>query len=83
MYIVENEAMNRLLGGNYYLVLDMAKRNKPITIQDLYCLQFEYSSYDGFRKFYNKKLKHIINHISYVDGSGFIGKVLSILFKRG
>ena len=82
MYIVGDKAIGRLLGGDFYLILDMVAKGKPMTIQDMYCLQFKYDSYEGFRKFYNKKLKYILEGIKTVDDKSVLGKLLKMFFRK-
>lgn len=76
MYIITDEVMDKLLGGNFFIILDFAKRNKQASIKDLFCFQFKYNSYNGFRRFYNNKLKHLIGNIGYINENGFIGKLI-------
>ena len=79
MYIITNEAFNNLTGGEYIQVI-IAKKNHPdLSIARLYNFQFNYFSYQGFRKFYKKHLEPIINKTLYIDDNSLIGKFLNKL----
>lgn len=82
MWLVDNETFNRLLDGDYTLAIDLKKRDKDLTIMELFCFQLEYKSYDGFRKFYNKVLSKIINHVVFIDESSLVGKLLKFLLRK-
>lgn len=82
MWVIDDEAMDMILGGKFFMVLDMARKKKNIPVKDLYCMQFEYESYDGFRKFFNKRLRPIVNRVKYVSSNNIIGKLLNIIAKR-
>lgn len=81
MYLIEDEALNKLLDGDFFIVLNMMNKT-DMSMKDLYCFQFKYESYDGFRKFYNKKLKHLKGKVRFIDHDSFIGKIIKLLFKR-
>lgn len=81
MYLLKDEAMDSLLGDNFIMVLDLLG-SKDITAKDLYCLQFKYESYDGFRKFYNKKLRPLTNKVKYINEHSFIGKIIKLFFRK-
>lgn len=81
MWLVSDKAMNKLLDGDYTSVIYSKKKWKDLTIRELFCVQFCYNTYDGFRKFYNKKIKPIINDIHFVDNTSVVGKFLK-LFRR-
>lgn len=81
MYLLKDEALDSLLDDNFFLVLDsLEQKNK--TVKDLYYLQFKYESYDGFRKFYNKKLKPLMGRVRYISEDSFIGKIIKLLFRK-
>ena len=76
MYIIEDESFNEMLGGEYYQVI-VAKKAKPdISVMKLYDYQFNFFSYQGFRKFFRKHLEPFINGIRIVDDNGLIGKFI-------
>lgn len=82
MYIITDEAFNSLTGGEYIQVI-IAKKNYPdMSIAKLYNFQFNYFSYQGFRKFYKKYLEPIINNILYVRDDSLIGKFLNKLVRK-
>jgi hypothetical protein len=81
MWILSDKAMAKIVGGDFDYVVETAKEDKSSTITQLFECQCEYESYNGFRKFYNKYLKPIINSISYVDDDKLIAKIIRKLFK--
>lgn len=83
MWIVSNEVMNKLLNGDYTMVIKMKKRNSGISITNLYPFQFVYKTYDGFRKFYNKKLSKTIDGMMFLNDSKFITKVIRFIMGLG
>lgn len=83
MWIVKNEVMNELLNGDYTMVIKMKKRHCKMSIINLFPFQFTYKSYDGFRKFYNKKLSGIIDSIMFVNDNKFIAKLIKFIMGLG
>ena len=81
MWLLSNEAMNKLLDGDYTSVILSKKKWKDLSIRELFCVQIYYDSYDGFRKFYNKKIKPIIDGIKFVDETSLLGKFIKLLRK--
>lgn len=81
MWIISDYAMNKLLNGDFTVAIGMKKRHKDMSLVDMYCYQFEYESYDGFRKFYNKVLSKIIDKITFVDRGTLLHKILSMVIK--
>lgn len=81
MWLLSNEAMNKLLDGDYTSVILSKKKWKDLSIRELFCVQIYYDSYDGFRKFYNKKIKPIIDEIKFVDETSLLGKLIKLLRK--
>ena len=75
MWIVSDNAMRELLGGEFCQVVEMKQLVKDLSIKEMWAMQFKYFSYDGFRKFYNKYLSKIIDDIRVVDDDKFIVKV--------
>ena len=82
MWILSNRAFNKLMGGDYTIAIDLKKRLKDLSIAELFCYQFEYNSYDGFRKFYNKIISKIINDIKFVDENSFVGKFIKLFLGK-
>jgi len=80
MYIISDSAMEKLLGGEFCQVVIANEIDKNISIRKLYNFQFNYFSYQGFRKFYLHKLKPIINKIKYIDNNNMIAKMLLRLY---
>lgn len=79
MYLVEDESFTEILGGEFFQVI-VAKKLKPdITMAELYNYQFKYDTYDGFRKFYQKHLKPIIDGIRLIDDKSVLGKAIRFL----
>jgi hypothetical protein len=76
MYIISDSAFNELIGGEFYQVI-LAKKERPdMSVAELYNYQFDYFSYQGFRKFYRKHLEPIINSIKIVDDNSIIGRII-------
>lgn len=82
MYIITDEAFNNLTGGEYVQVIIAKKQCPELSIAKLYNYQFNFFSYQGFRKFYKKYLEPIINKIIYVDDDTLAGKFLKGLVER-
>lgn len=81
MWIISDEAMHKLLGGNYDTVIYLKQKDDSLTVRDLFCIQFCYASYDGFRKFYNKKLKPIVKEIKHLNNTSLLGNMLRLFVK--
>ena len=79
MWLISDEVLNKLLGGDYTMVIRCKQQHKETPIKVLSYFQFEYLSYDGFRKFYNKTLGKIIDDIKYVHNDTVIGKILKMV----
>lgn len=82
MYILSDEAFNNLTGGEFVQVIIAKKHHPELSVAKLYNFQFNYFSYQGFRKFYKKYLEPIINKIIYVDDETLAGKFLKGLMDR-
>lgn len=76
MYILTDDVFNELVGGEFVQVIEAMKVQPNATIRKLYNLQFNYFSYEGFRRFYNKVIKKVIDGVSYVDTNNLLGKSL-------
>ena len=82
MYLIEDEALNQLLGGEYYQVIVAKHHNPKISIHKLFKgFQFDYKTYIGFRNFYKKYLLPIVNDIKIIDDDSLLGKLLRWLVK--
>lgn len=79
MYILTDDVFNKLVGGEFVQVIEAMKVQPNAPVRKLYNLQFDYFSYEGFRKFYNKVMSKIINGVSYHDDRSAIGISLSTL----
>ena len=76
MWIVNDKAMKKLLGGDFSNVVLTKQKNKDIPIQRLYKLQDLYSSYQGFRKFFKRHLQSIVENICFIKDNSFVSKVI-------
>ena len=76
MYILTDEVFNKLMGGEFVQVIEAMKAQHNAPVRKLYNLQFDYFSYEGFRKFYNKVISKIIDGVSHVDSDNLLGKSL-------
>lgn len=81
MWILSDRAMAKIIGGDFDYVVWLARKDKSLTISQLFEFQCEYKSYNGFRKFYNKYLKPIIDSVSYIEDEKLISKIIRKLFK--
>ena len=76
MYILEDEGLNHLLDGEFYQVI-LAKQHDPnVSVRKLNNFQFDYKTYQGFRKFYRKYLEPIIDKIKIVEDDSLKAKVI-------
>ena len=76
MYILTDDVFNKLVGGEFVQVIEAMKVQPNTPVRKLYNLQFDYFSYEGFRKFYNKVMSKIINGIVHCDNNSIIGRSL-------
>ena len=80
MWIISDGAMRDLLGGEFCQVV-IAKQEEPeISIKKLYGYQFNYFSYQGFRKFFKSRLIKILNHIKFIDDDTAMAKIAKKMF---
>lgn len=82
MYILTDEAFNNLTNGEYVQVIIAKKQCPDMSIAKLYNFQFNYFSYQGFRKFYKKVLEPIINHTLYISDDTLAGRFLKRIVNR-
>lgn len=82
MYILTDEAFNSLTNGEYVQVIIAKKQQPDLSIAKLYNFQFDYFSYQGFRKFYKKVLEPIINCTKYIPDDSLIGRFLKGVVER-
>lgn len=83
MYILTDEAFNSLVNGEFAQVIIAKKIRPSMSINELYNYQFDYDSYNGFRKFYHRHLEPIINNIRYVDNDSVQANLLQRLWGLG
>ena len=76
VWVLTDKAMEHLLGGDFIDVSVMCETNKDVSMRTLYKLQDTYESYQGFRKFFKRHMKPIIEHICFIEDSGIIGKII-------
>ena len=76
MYLIEDEAFNEMLGGEFYQVIIAKKLNPELNVAQLYNYQFNYFSYQGFRKFYRRHLEPIIEKIKIVEDKSLFGRLI-------
>lgn len=76
VWVVSDEAMEQILGGDFTDVAVLHEECNEITVRRLYKHQDTYKSYQGFRKFFRKHLEPIIEKICFIENDGFIGKVI-------
>ena len=82
MYILEDEALKELLGGEYYQVIVAKHHNPKISIYKIFQgFQVDYKSYIGFWNFYRKHLSPIIDSVRIIDDNSLLGKLLRWLVK--
>ena len=74
MWVVNNNAMNKLFGGDFEKVFEARRKNKKISVRTLYNLQNTYNSYQGFRKFYRKYMEPIIESIGFMSDKSILTK---------
>lgn len=82
MYIISDDAFNHLTGGEYVQVIIAKKKCPELSIAKLYNYQFNFFSYQGFRKFYKKYLEPIIREVVYIDDDTLVGKFLKGLIRK-
>lgn len=76
VWVVSDEAMKQILGGDFSSVAVLHDECNKITVRKLYKHQDVYKSYQGFRKFFRKHLEPIIEKISFIEDDTFMGKVV-------
>lgn len=79
MWLLRDEDMREILGGEYSQVVTLRKLYKDISIRKLYSFQFTYFSYQGFRQFYKRYLEPIVETINYIEDDSILGKVLKFI----
>ena len=67
VWVVSDEAMEHMMGGDFTDVYNMYKTHKNISVRTLSGVQDTYKSYQGFRKFFRKHLQPIIGSVCYMD----------------
>ena len=81
MWLLTDEDMRELLGGEFSQVVTLKKIYKDISMRKLYGFQFTYFSYQGFRQFYKKYLEPIVETVKYIEDDSIIGKILKLFLR--
>lgn len=76
MWIVSDDAMEQLLGGDFIDVSVLHESADNVSVRTLYKVQDTYKSYQGFRKFFRNHLEPIIEKVSFIEDDCFIGKAI-------
>ena len=76
VWIVNDDAMEHLLGGDFIDVSVLHEDFDNVSIRKMYGVQDVYKSYQGFRKFFKRHLEPIIEKISFIEDNGFIGRII-------
>ena len=76
MYLIEDEAFNEMLGGEFFQVILAKKQQPDLSVAQLYNYQFNYFSYQGFRRFYRRHLEPIIEKIRMIEDNSVLGKTI-------
>lgn len=81
MWIVSDEVMHKLLGGEFCQVVELKRLEPDLNIKELYGFQFKYFTYDGFRKFYNKHLSSIIKDMHWLYDDSLLIKFIKFILR--
>lgn len=81
MWILTDEAMEHILGGNFIDVVETKHKYKDASIANMKHLQTKYKSHTGFRKFYRKTLEVIINVSRIIPDKSILGKIILYLVR--
>lgn len=81
MWLLSDNDMRELLGGEFSQVVTLKKIYKDISIRKLYGFQFTYFSYQGFRQFYKKYLEPIVETVKYIEDDSIVGKILKLFLR--
>ena len=76
VWVLTDKAMEHLLGGDFTDVSVMCETNKDVSMRTLYKIQDTYESYQGFRKFFKRHMKPIIEQLCFIEDTGIIGKII-------
>lgn len=76
MWVLDDNAMEKLLGGDFCEVKIATEEEENISIRKLSLFQFKYDSYQGFRKFFKKHLEPILKTSCYIDDTSFVSKII-------
>ena len=76
VWVISDEAMEHILGGNFIDVAVLHEECSKIAIRKLYKYQDVYKSYQGFRKFFKKYLEPVIEKICFIEDNGILGKII-------
>lgn len=81
MWILTDEAMEHILGGNFIDVIKTKHEYKDTSILNMKHLQTKYKSYTGFLKFYKKVLEGIIDTSRIISDKSILGKIILYLVR--
>ena len=76
VWVLSDRAMEHLLGGDFTDVSVLYEAKKDVSIRTLYKVQDTYESYQGFRKFFKRHMKPIIENICFIEDTGIMGKII-------
>lgn len=76
MYIIDEESLSKILGGEFYQVILARKINPKISINKLFKHQYKYTTYPGFRKFFRRHLENAIEGIRIVEEDSLLAKFI-------
>ena len=79
MWIVTDNAMIELLGGDFSNVVLAKQKDKDVPMTKLILLQEQYLSYQGFRKFFKRHLQSIIENICFIKDNSFVSKIIMFI----
>lgn len=72
VWIVSDEAMEHLLGGDFTDVAMVHDECNEMTVSKLFPFQDRYKSYQGFRKFYRRYLEPIFGMVRYIEDNRMV-----------
>lgn len=76
VWIVSDEAMEHLLGGDFTDVAMLHDECNEMTISELFNFQDLYKSYQGFRKFFRRHLEPIIEKVRFIEDDDIMGRIV-------
>ena len=76
VWIVSDEAMEHLLGGDFTDVAMVHDECNEMTVSKLFPFQNSYRSYQGFRKFFRKHMEPILGMVRYIEDNSLVSNAL-------